>query len=137
VEEIIRASRFCWSFSLPCCWLTFWFVRSYLYADPLEPVTLSKKEQRKLDDKLVTLGLNPVHVLPDARRSPDRFDADGRLIAERYSEQGSRRRVRLTEKELNALLASSPELASRAHTRRSRLPGAGRQDHQGNGGPRA
>ncbi|HEY5647581.1 MAG TPA: arginine N-succinyltransferase [Pseudomonadales bacterium] len=93
--------------------LTFWFVRTYLYASPLEPVALSQKEQRKLDDKLVSLGLDPVHILPDAKRSPDRFDADGRLIAERYSEQGASRRVRLTEKELNALVASSPELASR------------------------
>lgn len=93
--------------------LTFWFVRTYLYASPLEPVALSQKEQRKLDDKLVSLGLDPVDILPDAKRSPDRFDADGRLIAERYSEQGASRRVRLTEKELNALVASSPELASR------------------------
>ena len=88
-------------------------MRTYLYASPLEPVALSQKEQRKLDDKLVSLGLDPVHILPDAKRSPDRFDADGRLIAERYSEQGASRRVRLTEKELNALVASSPELASR------------------------
>ncbi|MGD8832286.1 MAG: arginine N-succinyltransferase [Pseudomonadales bacterium] len=93
--------------------LTFWFVRTYLYASPLKPVTLSQKEQRKLDDKLVDLGLNPVDILPNARRSPDRFDANGRLIAEKYSEEGASRSVRLTEKELNALVASSPELASR------------------------
>lgn len=93
--------------------LTFWFVRTYLYASPLEPVNLSQKEQRKLDDKLVDLGLNPIDILPNARRPPDRFDADGRLIAERYSEEGASRRVRLTGRELNALVASSPELASR------------------------
>lgn len=93
--------------------LTFWVVRTYLYASPLKPVSLSQKEQRKLDDKLVDLGLNPIDVLPDARRSPDRFDANGRLIAERYTEKGASRTVRLSERELNALVASSPELASR------------------------
>ncbi|MGE0624181.1 MAG: arginine N-succinyltransferase [Pseudomonadales bacterium] len=93
--------------------LTFWFVRSYLYAAPLEPVTLSQKDQRKLDDKLLTLGLNPVDVLPNARRSADEFDSEGRLVPERYSEDPGRRSVRLSEKELNALVASSPDLARR------------------------
>lgn len=93
--------------------LTFWFLRTYLYAGPLEPVTLSQKDQRRLDEKLVTLGLDPVGVLPEARRSPDRFDEDGRLIAERYTEAPGNREVRLTEQELNALVASSPELARR------------------------
>lgn len=93
--------------------LTFWFLRTYLYAPPLEPVTLSQKDQRRLDEKLQVLGLDPVDVLPDARRSPDRFDADGRLIAERYTESSGNRTVRLTEKELNALVASSPDLARR------------------------
>jgi len=93
--------------------LTFWFVRTYLYASPLEPVTLSQKAQRKLDDKLQALGLNPVDLLPNARRSPDRFDSSGRLIAEPYFEDPDNRTVSLTEKELNALVASSPELARR------------------------
>jgi hypothetical protein len=93
--------------------LTFWFVRTYLYAAPLEPVTLSEKAQRKLDDKLLALGLNPVEVLPDAKRSPDEFDKDGRLVPEKYSEAQGSRTVRLTEKELNALVASSPDLARR------------------------
>lgn len=93
--------------------LTFWFLRTYLYASPLEPVTLSEKAQQKLDGKLAALGLNPVDVLPDARRSEDRFDRNGRLIAEPYSEDPDRREVRLTEKELNALVASSPDLARR------------------------
>lgn len=93
--------------------LTFWFVRTYLYASPLEPVTLSQKDQRRLDGKLIALGLDPVDVLPHAKRPADEFDADGRLIAERYSEDPGNRTVRLTEKELNALVASSPDLARR------------------------
>ncbi len=93
--------------------VTYWFVRSYIYASSFEPVTLSEKEQRKLDGKLASLGLDPRDVMPAAKRDVDRLDADGRLIAEPYSEDSARRRIRLTEKELNALVASNPELARR------------------------
>lgn len=93
--------------------LTFWFLRTYVYASPFEPVNLSQKDQRKLDEKLLTLGLNPVDLLPNAQRAPDRFDETGRLIAEKYAEDPGNRAVRLTEKELNALVASSPEMARR------------------------
>jgi len=96
--------------------LTFWYVRTYLYASEFEPVELSVKEQHSLDGKLIDLGLDPVDVMPDARRSagtPDRFDKDGRLIAERYSEAGASREIHLTEKELNALIAGNADLARR------------------------
>lgn len=96
--------------------VSYWFVRTYVYASDFTPVTLSEKEQSKLDGKLVGLGLDPVDVMPDAKRGgrpADRFDEDGRLIAEKYSEAGASREIHLTEKELNALVASSPDLARR------------------------
>lgn len=93
--------------------LTFWFLRTYVYAAPFEPVTLSQKDQRRLDDKLMALGLDPADLLPDAQRSPDRFDDSGRLISEKYTEDPGKRTVQLTERELNALIASSPEMARR------------------------
>ena len=93
--------------------LTFWLVRAYLYPSEFEPVSLSQKEQVALDGKLRGLGLDPREVLPDAKRSgqEDRFDEDGRLIAEPYSEAGASRSVSLSERELNAMVASSPEFA--------------------------
>lgn len=96
--------------------LSYWFVRTYVYARDFTPVTLSEKEQSKLDGKLAELGLDPVAVMPEATRSrpaADRFDADGRLVPERYSEAGASREIHLSEKELNALVASSPDLARR------------------------
>jgi hypothetical protein len=93
--------------------LTYWFLRTYVYASEFEPVALSSNEQTKLDEKLSALGIDPTDVMPNAKRRGDRFDDDGRLIAERYAEDPTRRSVRLTEKELNAMVASSPELARR------------------------
>ena len=96
--------------------LTYWFVRSYVYAREFKPVELSIAEQTKLDSKLAAIGLAPREVLPEAnRREPtaDDFDADGRLKPERYSEEGASRDIRLNERELNALVASNRDLARR------------------------
>lgn len=95
---------------------TYWLVRTYIDASDFKPVMLSKKEQASLDGKLRDLGLDPVDVMPAANRSEentDRFDSDGRLIAERYSEAGASREISLSEKELNAMVASNPEMARR------------------------
>ncbi len=95
--------------------VTFWFIRSYVYARDFEPVQLDVAEQTLLDTKLAGLGLNPVDVMPHGQRaqSEDKLDADGRLIPEQYSEVGASRDIRLSEKELNAMLASNPDLARR------------------------
>ena len=93
--------------------ITYWFLRTYVYASEFEPVLLSAPEQAALDGKLADLGLDPTNVMPVAARSEDRFDEDGRLIPERYSEDASKRSVSLSEKELNALVASNPDLARR------------------------
>ncbi len=93
---------------------TYWVVRSYLYAKDFKPVTLSASERRALDDKLRVLGYQPAS---ESRRegapADDEFDASGRLKPRKYSEAGARREVDLSERELNALLASNPEMARR------------------------
>jgi hypothetical protein len=91
---------------------TYWYLRTYVYASEFEPVALTKTEQGELDEKLVDLGLNPADIMPSARRR-DALDADGRLIPQRYTEKGARRKVSLSEKELNAMIASNPDLARR------------------------
>jgi hypothetical protein len=91
----------------------FWVLRTYVYAADFKPVSLSVKEQTKLDHKLQQIGLDPKELMPAATRAPDPVDASGRLIPERYAEDSSRRNIRLNERELNALVASNPELARR------------------------
>jgi hypothetical protein len=86
---------------------TYWVLRTYIFPTEFDPVTLSEKDQRRLDDKLRRLGWSP-----PSRASGDQL-GQGRLEPEAYSERDADRNVTFSEKELNALIASSPEMAQR------------------------
>ena len=92
--------------------LSYWVFRTYIHPSDFKPVVLSEGEQETLDAKLSMLGVNPRELLPNAPRA-ETFDASGRLIPEKYSEDPAKRDVRMSERELNAIIASNPELASR------------------------
>ena len=87
--------------------VTFLFVRTYIFPQELEPVTLTSQEEQRLDSKLRRLGWNR----PQPSTAPSA--ADQRLEPEPYSEAAADREIRLSERELNALIASDPELAKR------------------------
>ena len=91
---------------------SFWLYRTYINPTTFEPVALSSHEQARLDSKLQQLGVNPRELLPDAERK-DKVESDGRLVPEKYEENPEKRDIRLSERELNALVASNPDLASR------------------------
>ena len=99
--------------------ITYWFIRSYVYASDFRPVELSEKEQVTLDDKLRAVGVDPQDFLPGTNRSGQSIgsavqrDADGNLIPEKYSEAGASRNVSFSERELNAMLAKNSDLAKR------------------------
>ena len=64
--------------------ITYWFVRTYIYAREFQPVELSVKEQQALDGKLAAIGLEPTEILPNAKRAEPKasdFDDEGRLQA--------------------------------------------------------
>lgn len=93
--------------------VTFWVVRTYVYAKDFEPVELSANERHKLDAKLKVLGFDPA---PGAgsQSSPTPGETDEQwLRSERYSEAGARREVRFSERELNAMVASNHDLAKK------------------------
>jgi hypothetical protein len=92
--------------------LSFWLIRTYIQPADFRPVSLSAREQTKLDVKLQQLGVDPRAVFPDAKRD-DKVDADGRLTPEKYREDADKREIRMSERELNALIANNPELARR------------------------
>jgi plasmid maintenance system antidote protein VapI len=92
--------------------LSFWLIRTYIHPGDFKPVSLSAREQGQLDDKLRQLGVNPRELLPNAKRE-DQFDDEGRLVPEKYSEDPGKRDIRMSERELNALVANNPELAKR------------------------
>ena len=104
--------------------ITYWLIRTYVFANDFRPVELSQKEQGKLDGKLRAMGVDPESLLPGANRGDQansglsieeriQRDADGNLIPEAYSEVGASRVIELSERELNSMLASNSDLAKR------------------------
>ena len=79
--------------------ITAWVMTAFVFREAFEPVTLNEREAKALNAKL-------------ARLDPTQPDPSGEpLTAERYDEAGAKRRIRLSERELNALLAHNTELA--------------------------
>lgn len=113
--------------------LTLYFAQSWLFPKPFQPVSLSAAESSQLDLKLARLEHwgeiqppeNPAAPRPDrsgaTARSEARLDAPaGQRVEplempkpEPYSEDDLSREINFNERELNALLANSTDLASR------------------------
>ncbi|MBP2670974.1 MAG: arginine N-succinyltransferase [candidate division NC10 bacterium] len=93
--------------------LSAWWVKSNLYASPFDPTTLTDKEQQVLDATLDRLQRN----MPSEPKASAARDAatksEGRLAPQPYTEDAARRELRLTEKELNALVAKDEFAAQR------------------------
>lgn len=90
-----------------------------LQAQRHAPVTLTPQEQQALDLKLEALRDAAVGD-PGPQRVPELpgDPAEGRvLVPEIYAEDPDRRRIRFTERELNAAIARDPALAGRAAVR--------------------
>ncbi len=88
--------------------ITIWVVKSYLFVSEFEPVTLDAREEQILDAKLKRLDvLEPAGS--DSRQAGK--SENGPLEPEAYSEEGARREINFTERELNALLAKNTDLA--------------------------
>ena len=91
--------------------LTAWWVKHYIYPSKFTPTVLTAKEQKVLNSNLVKLeeSTKKDPVIPKKRR----HEKGTPLEPEAYSEEGAKREIRLTEKELNALIAKNPEVAQR------------------------
>lgn len=98
---------------------TLFVLKAYVFPSEFTPVTLGAEEERVLEKKLGRLDI-PV-AAPGGGQSRQatgigtgaEFDPEGNLIPERYSEEGARREVAFSERELNALLAKNTNMASR------------------------
>lgn len=99
--------------------VSFWAFRTYVSPSEFKLVALSTQEQETLDSKLRVLGVNPLDLLPTALRpgnaesSPGVVDAQGRLQPQAYREDPQKRDIRMSERELNAIIASNSDLAKR------------------------
>jgi len=86
--------------------VTIWVLTQYVFPKRFDPVELSTSEQQKLDNKLkVFEGFGD-----QAATSNDQSDT---LQPEKYSEEGASRRIELSERELNGMLANNTDLAQR------------------------
>ena len=106
---------------------TLWIIKVWLFPKPFQPVVLNKAEEQQLEVKLARLE-NP--TLPGrvvARANPatetganpqpasgdKELDASGALKPEAYSEVGASREIRLSEREINAMIAKNTDLGSK------------------------
>jgi hypothetical protein len=86
--------------------VTLMVVKYYFFPSDFKPVQLSVKEEQVLNAKLDRL------ESLDAAFQPRRGAVEsGALEPEAYSEEGADRSIRLSERELNALLAKNTDLA--------------------------
>lgn len=90
--------------------VTFWVLRTYIYAKDFKPVELDQKEQTVLDTKLRMLGYEPESA---PAVEPGRETDQQWLRAERYQEDLAKGTLSFSERELNSLLAKSPDMARR------------------------
>lgn len=90
--------------------VTFWALRTYIYAKDFKPVELNNKEQTVLQGKLRALGYDPD---PAPVADPGTETDQQWLRAERYKEIQSQGALNFSERELNSLLTKNPDLAKR------------------------
>lgn len=90
-----------------------WWIKHNLYASPFNPTKLNEKEQQALNTKLERLEQIVQKQGKFSRTGPDEKMGKGRLEPERYTEDPTKREIRITEKELNALIAKDEETARR------------------------
>lgn len=86
--------------------ITLWLVFTLVFPAGFKPVTLSQNEMQVLEAKLERLESG-------ARQSTRATEGTPPLSPERYSEDGASRAISLSEKELNALLATNTDMAHR------------------------
>ncbi len=93
--------------------LTVWILNSVLFPTEFKPVKLSTTEQQVLDEKLQRFERFQTQADRRASRSRPFTNTTEELTPEAYTEEGASREIRLSEKELNALLAKNTDLATR------------------------
>ncbi|MGI9452700.1 MAG: arginine N-succinyltransferase [Geminicoccaceae bacterium] len=93
---------------------TIWLINNQLFANTFVPVKLSNEEEQVLEAKLEKIGVQAeAATSADADQPLKQTAALDDDAPELYSEDPSKRRIALTERELNALLAKGTDLAER------------------------
>jgi len=88
-----------------------WWIKHNLYANPFNPTKLNEREQQVLNTKLERLEQS---FQKQGKFSGTRIDEEmtkERLEPEDYTEDPARREIRISQKELNALIAKDEKAA--------------------------
>jgi len=97
--------------------VTILIFKTYFFPTEFKPVTLNPHEEQVLTtklEKLDSIGADIKSSRKDILKKPsgaERFDSSATLEPEPYSENGIKREIDFTERELNALLAKNTDLA--------------------------
>ncbi len=91
--------------------ITVWIVMIYLFPKEFRPVKLSEHEEVVLEEKISRLDATGVYSRTD--KDGSKIKPEKPLTPEKYSEEGSAREIRFTEREINGLLANNTDLATR------------------------
>ena len=93
---------------------TYVVLQHYVFLKEFAPVTLSASETQQLNQKLQVLGIQP-YTRPNSPPANTELQEkeEENLEPEPYSEDPEKRKINLSEKELNALLANNTDLAKR------------------------
>jgi hypothetical protein len=88
--------------------ITLWAVNYYFFPKQFEPVVLSQQEDQQLNRKIERFSwLGDVNVKHSSTNKKETLEP------EKYSEEGAKRTINLSERELNALLAKNTDLANK------------------------
>lgn len=87
---------------------TFFTIKLFLFPPPFDPVTLTDKEEQRLETKLAVFeGFGGSPAQNDPQTKPDV------LTPEKYSEDDSARKVDFTEREINSMVAKNTDLSDK------------------------
>lgn len=92
--------------------LTLWLLTTYMFPKEFKPVDLNSREEIVLSSKLRQFGLDIESTDQSVILEPGEV-VDGQLQPETYTEEGAKREVSFSERELNALLAKNSDLADK------------------------
>lgn len=88
-------------------------IKLILFPGPFKPVELSAKEEQQLENKLQIIESFGQTSESTGSTNGDQFDSEGRLVPEKYSEEGAEREILFSERELNAMVAKNTDLAQK------------------------
>jgi hypothetical protein len=91
--------------------VTVLLIKSWFFPQPFTPVVLSQAEEQRLEHKLERF--EQWSQQPGSSKPPTKVIAAEDLHPEPYSEKGASREIRLSEREINGLIAQNTNMAQR------------------------